>query len=100
MTDSNTLVDNNNKYFGKLPSSNHKAESYSCSRKKEQGRKYLTGIQSCYDRICIECKNDRSFRGNLDHAITRIDILPEIFPAPLMMTKEVVVTLPANYRSL
>jgi hypothetical protein len=32
------------------------------------------------DRICPECKNDHSFRGNFEDTITSIDMLPEIFP--------------------
>jgi hypothetical protein len=45
--------------------------------------KNLTGfesITSCYDRICIECTNDHSFRGNFEDATTLIDLLPELFP--------------------
>lgn len=34
---------------------------------------------SCPDRICAECGNDHSFRGNFDDAITSIDMLPALF---------------------
>jgi hypothetical protein len=68
MTDNNTLVDNNIKHYGKLST---------CYE-------YLTDIDSesiasCYDRVCLECGNDHSFRGNTKDAITFIDLLPEIF---------------------
>ena len=34
----------------------------------------------CQDRICLECGNDHSFRGNdIKDGITLIDLLPEIF---------------------
>jgi hypothetical protein len=65
MTDSNTLVDNDIKDFGKLST---------CYE-------YLTDIdsESFSDRVCLECGNDHSFRGNIKDAITFIDLLPEIF---------------------
>jgi hypothetical protein len=88
MTDNNTLADYNIKDFGepsKYVPGNHKVSSYSCFL-KEQEKEYLTGfdnesITSCSDRICIECTNDHSFRGNFKDAVTSIDMLPEIFPA-------------------
>jgi hypothetical protein len=65
MTDSNTLADNNIKDFGKLST---------CYQ-------YLTDIdsESCSNRVCLECRNDHCFRGNIKDAITFIDLLPEIF---------------------
>jgi hypothetical protein len=65
MTDSNTLADNNIKHFG---------NQVSCYQ-------YLTDIdsESYSDRVCLECGNDHSFRGNTKDAITFIDLLPEIF---------------------
>jgi hypothetical protein len=65
MTDSNTLADNDIKDFGKLST---------CY-------KYLTYVdsESCSNRVCLECGNDHSFRGNIKDAITFIDLLPEIF---------------------
>ena len=67
MTYNDTLADYNIKYFGKL--SNHKGDSY-------QG---FESLPSCSDRVCLECGNDHSFRGNIKDAITFIDLLPEIF---------------------
>jgi hypothetical protein len=63
MTDMNTLADNNIKHFGKLSA---------CYQ-------YLTDIDSESDRVCLECGNDHSFRGNTKDAITFVDLLPEIF---------------------
>jgi hypothetical protein len=88
MTDNITLADNNIKDFGRLSRhvpKNQKVSSYSCFLKEAQ-KEYSTGfdsesIASCPDRICIECTNDHSFRGNFEDAITSIDMLPEIFPA-------------------
>jgi hypothetical protein len=37
-------------------------------------------MMSCPDRVCLECGNDHSFRGNFEDAITIIDLLPELFP--------------------
>jgi hypothetical protein len=65
MTYSNTLADYNIKHFGKLST---------CYQ-------YLTDIdsESCSDRVCLQCRNDHSFRGNTKDAITFVDLLPEIF---------------------
>ena len=68
MTDNYTLADKNIKHFGKLSN---------CYEN-------LTDIDSesipfCSDRICLECGNDHSFRGNIKDAVTFIDLLPEIF---------------------
>jgi hypothetical protein len=68
MTDNDTLADKNIKHYGKLST---------CYQ-------YLTDIDSefilsCSDRICAECGNDHSFRGNFEDAITMIDLLPKIF---------------------
>jgi hypothetical protein len=85
MTDNNTLVDNNIKAFDE-PSryllSNHKVGSYQYFLKEE--KEYSTGFHTesmtaCSDRICIECRNDHSFRGNFEDAITSIDMLPALF---------------------
>jgi hypothetical protein len=67
MTDNDTLAYKNIKHFGKLST---------CYQ-------YLTDIdsESCSDRLCLECGNDHSFRGNIKDAITFIDLLPEIFNA-------------------
>jgi hypothetical protein len=69
MTDNDTLADNNIKHFGKL--SSNQVTCYG----------YLTDIdrESCYDRVCLECGNNHSFRGNFEDAIIVIDLLPEIF---------------------
>jgi hypothetical protein len=32
----------------------------------------------CQDRICIECGDDHSFRGNFAEVITSIDLIPEL----------------------
>jgi hypothetical protein len=66
MTDSNTLVHNDIKDFGKLT-------RYVLG---EQGEEPTT---SCPDRIYIQCTNNHSFSGNIKDAITFIDLLPEIF---------------------
>jgi hypothetical protein len=82
MTDGYTAACNDIKDSGKLSSSNHKVVSYSCFLKEEQEREYLTSIEStasCPDKICIECGNNHSFRGNFEDAITLINLLPEIF---------------------
>jgi hypothetical protein len=34
----------------------------------------------CQVRICFECGTNHSFRGNVEDAITSIDVLPELFP--------------------
>jgi hypothetical protein len=67
MTDNNTLADYDIKDFGNLT-------RYVLG---EQGEEPTT---SCPDRICIECVNDHSFRGNIKDAITFIDLLPALFP--------------------
>jgi hypothetical protein len=66
MTDSNTLVHNDIKDFGKLT-------RYLLG---EQGEEPTT---SCPGRIYIQCTNDHSFRGNFKDAITSIDMLLSIF---------------------
>jgi hypothetical protein len=59
----------------------HKVNSYPCFLKEEEYPKgFNESIASCSDRICIECKNDHSFRGNFEDARTIIDLLPELFP--------------------
>jgi hypothetical protein len=67
MTDNDTLADNNIKHFGK---------QVSCYR-------YPTGVESepilCHS-ACLECRNDHRFTGNIEHAITFIDLLPDLFP--------------------
>jgi hypothetical protein len=35
-------------------------------------------MMSCPDRICAECGNDHSFRGNFAEVITSIDLIPEL----------------------
>jgi hypothetical protein len=35
-------------------------------------------MMSCHDRICAECGNDHSFRGNFEGVITSIDLIPEL----------------------
>jgi hypothetical protein len=60
MTDTNRLADYDIKDFGKLTSNQ--------------------SIASYFDKACLECRNNHSFRGNLDNAITFIDMLPELFP--------------------
>jgi hypothetical protein len=35
-------------------------------------------IMSCPDRVCAECGNDHSFRGNFEGVITSIDLIPEL----------------------
>jgi len=72
MTGSNTLADNDIKDFGKLTR---------CVL-GEQGEEHLKAfepITSCPDRICIQCTNDHSFRGNFEDAITIVDLMPELF---------------------
>jgi hypothetical protein len=73
MTDNDTLADYNLKDFGKSMSA-----QVACYR-------YPIGINSepvgfCCDMMCLECVNNRSFRGNFEDATTLIDLLPEIFP--------------------
>jgi hypothetical protein len=60
MTDSNRLADYDIKAFGKLTSNQ--------------------SIASYFDKVCLECRNNHSFSGNLDYAITFIDLLPKLFP--------------------
>jgi hypothetical protein len=40
-------------------------------------------MMSCADRICIQCGNDHSFRGNFADVATSIDILPTLFSKDL-----------------
>ena len=68
MTDNDTLADNNIKHFGKLST----CYEYLIDIDSES-------IPSCYDRVCLECGIDHSFRGDIKDAITFIDLLPEIF---------------------
>lgn len=73
MTDNDTLVHYYIKDFGKLTS--HQISCY----------QYLTGIESegiasCCNEICLECRNNHSFRGNFEDVTTLIDLLPELFP--------------------
>ena len=35
-------------------------------------------MMSCPDRVCAECGNDHSFRGNFEGVITSIDLIPEL----------------------
>jgi hypothetical protein len=35
-------------------------------------------MMSCPDRICAECGNDHSIRGNIAEVITSIDLIPEL----------------------
>jgi len=36
-------------------------------------------MMSCADRICIQCGNDHSFRGNFEGVLTSIDVIPSLF---------------------
>jgi hypothetical protein len=60
MTDSNRLADYDIKAFGKLTSNQ--------------------SIAFHFDKACLECGNNHSFRGNFEDAITIIDVMPELFP--------------------
>jgi hypothetical protein len=60
MTDTSRLADYDIYHFGKLTSN----QSIACY----------------FDKACLECRNNHRFRGNLDNAITFIDLLPELFP--------------------
>lgn len=73
MTDNDTLADNNIKHFGKLSSNQVSCYQYTT----DVDSKYMAS--SSPDRVCLECGNDHSFRGNVKDAITFIDLLPEIF---------------------
>lgn len=82
MTDHNTLADCDIKDFGKL--SRHilytqKVGSYQYFLEAEE-KEGFESIVFCPDRICVECENDHSFRGNFEDTRTSIDILPELFP--------------------
>jgi hypothetical protein len=35
-------------------------------------------MMSCADRICAQCSNDHSFRGNFADVVTSIDVLPTL----------------------
>ena len=35
-------------------------------------------MMSCPGRICPQCGNDHSFRGNFDRVVTSIDIMPSL----------------------
>jgi hypothetical protein len=35
-------------------------------------------MMSCPDRVCSQCGNDHSFRGNFEDVITSIDIIPTL----------------------
>jgi hypothetical protein len=72
MTDSNTLADYNIKDFGKLT-------RYVPAKRENE---FVTAFESrafYSDRICIECGNDHSYRGNFKDAMTSIDTLPALF---------------------
>jgi hypothetical protein len=58
---------------------------------KNQNAYYISGLNnynyhfkaacsSCPDSICVECRNDHSFRNNFEDIRTSIDALPELFP--------------------
>jgi hypothetical protein len=74
MTDNDILADNNIKHFGKLSSNQVSCYQYPTDIDSES-------IPSCSDRVCLECGNDHSFRGNFKDTITSIDILAQMFPA-------------------
>jgi hypothetical protein len=44
---------------------------------------------SCPDRICAECGNDNSFRGNFAGVITSIDFIPELLYGMKLKVMEV-----------
>jgi hypothetical protein len=46
-------------------------------------------MMSCPDRICAECGNDHSFRGNFEGVITSIDLIPELLYGMKVTVKEV-----------
>jgi hypothetical protein len=46
-------------------------------------------MMSCPDRICAECGNDHSFRGNFEGVITSIDLIPELLFGKKERLKEV-----------
>lgn len=73
MTDNDTLADNNIKHFGKLSSNQVSCYQYTT----DVDSKYMAS--SSPDRVCLECGNDHSFRGNLENGITSIDMLPALF---------------------
>jgi hypothetical protein len=81
MTDMNTLADNNIKHYGKLSSNQVSCYQYSTDIDSES-------IPSCSDRVCLQCRNDHSFRGNTKDAITFVDLLPEIFKSNNSSTNE------------
>jgi predicted nucleic acid-binding Zn ribbon protein len=72
MTDNDTLADYNIKHFGKLSSNQVSCYQYPTSVDSES-------IASCSDRVCLECGNNHSFRGNIKDAITSIDVLHACF---------------------
>ena len=41
------------------------------------------------DRICPQCGNDHSFRGNFEGVITSIDLIPELLYGMKLKVKEV-----------
>jgi hypothetical protein len=45
-------------------------------------------MMSCPDRICKECGNDHSFRGNFEGVITSIDLIPELLYGQSLKAKE------------
>jgi hypothetical protein len=77
MTDSSTLEDYNIKDFGNLSRNiRNSRNQYFLNEEETEG---IESITSCPDRICIECGNNHSFRGNFDDTITSIDTLPAMF---------------------
>jgi hypothetical protein len=40
-------------------------------------------MMTCPDRICVQCGNDHSFRGNFKGVLTSIDVIPSIFSKEL-----------------